>query len=385
MIELLVLGISGSIGKQTIDIIDESPDKFRLIGASVGNNVKYLKEIILKYDSLKYVYVIDKKNAKLLQDDNPDLVVFYGDNGLKNLVKVCNVHMVVNALVGFAGFIPTITAIKKGVDVALANKESLVVGGELIKKELRKSKSKIYPIDSEHSAIYKCLKNVNEDSVKKLIITASGGSLRDLNLEELKNVTVEDVLNHPTWSMGKKITVDSATMMNKAFEVVEAYYLFNKKIKDIEVVFDYKSYVHSIVELKNKSYILEAGVPDMHKPIRNALNKFINCDEDLYFVSSKKELFAKYELQEFDHERFKLISLAKKLLKTKGNMLCIFNAANDVLVNQFLNGKISFIDIEYYIVKALENIPYKKHVSIRTLVKTNAMTIEYINNMLMEK
>ena len=231
MKKICLLGSTGSIGRQTIEIINDNIKDFSLVGVSCGKNINELRKILFSNQDIKFVCVQDKENISLLEEEFKDITFYYGDEGLIKLIDSSSYDMVVNALVGFVGFIPSVHTISKNIDLALANKESLVVGGELINDLLKKSTSKLYPIDSEHVALAKCLKGKKKKEIKRLVITASGGSFRDLSREELTNVTKEDALKHPSWSMGEKITIDSATMMNKGFEIIEAKHLFNLPLK----------------------------------------------------------------------------------------------------------------------------------------------------------
>ena len=227
MKKIVILGSSGSIGTQTQEIILDNPNDFSLVGVSVGNNIEKLKETLKLFDSIKYVTVKENDQYLILKDEYPQINFYYGDEGLISLINECECDLVVNALVGFVGFLPTFYVVKKGIDLALANKESLVVGSSLIKKELKTSSTKIFAIDSEHCALSKCLEGKNKNDVKNLVLTASGGSFRNLSKDDLKTVTLQDALKHPSWSMGNKITIDSATMMNKGFEIIEAMFLFD--------------------------------------------------------------------------------------------------------------------------------------------------------------
>ena len=232
--KVILLGASGSIGSQTLEIIEKYPDEFEFIGISVGKNLNRMVEILMDYPTIRYAYSIEEAPGLILK--YPETRFFHGEKGLEELASVKEADLFVNALVGFTGFIPSLRIIENGIDLALANKETLVAGGELIKKALKDSPSHLYPIDSEHSAIWQCLHGNDRKEVSRLIITASGGSFRDRTREELKDVTVEQALKHPNWSMGAKITIDSATMVNKAFEVIEAHYLFDMPYDKIAVL-----------------------------------------------------------------------------------------------------------------------------------------------------
>ncbi len=377
MTTILLLGASGNIGSQTLDVISSNPNDFILVGISIGNHVEKLEQILIDFPSIKHVCLKNKKDFLYFKNKFQLLNFYYGEKGLNDISYSCSADFLVNALVGFSGFLPTINAIKSGKDICLSNKETLVVGGEIINNLLKEYNVNLYPIDSEHSAITKCLKNVNIEDVDEIILTASGGSFRNLKRDQLKNVTLKDALNHPTWNMGQKITIDSATMMNKGFEVIEAYYLFNFRVSKINILLDFNSYVHSLIKLKDGSYVLQIGETDMRNPIKHALYRCEHND-DVVYVKNKEELIKEYGLKEISYERYILLDIAKNGLKEKGNVPAILNAANEEAVYAFLDGKISFIDIEYYVILALQEIKHLQNIDVDTLVKTDAKTREFI-------
>ena len=340
--KILVLGASGSIGEQTLDIISSNTNDFELVGFSVGNNVKVLKKILKKFPSVKYVCVKNEKDYLLLKKKYINISFYYGDGGLISLINNAQPEMVVNALVGFVGLSPTIYSLENNIDVAIANKESIVVGGELINNILKTSKAKLYPIDSEHVALAKCLKG-NNKNVAKLILTASGGAFRNLDRDELKNVTKEDALKHPSWSMGEKITIDCATMMNKGFEVIEAHYLFNVEPEKIDILMHDESKVHSLILLDDGSYIADIGPSDMRIPISYALykNERVNTN-----IRLPLEDFGNFHFHKFNPNRYPCVGFALKALKQGGTMLACLNASNEIAVNAFLRKEIKFLDIE---------------------------------------
>ena len=340
--KILVLGASGSIGEQTLDIISSNTNDFELVGLSVGNNVKVLKKILKKFPSVKYVCVKNEKDYLLLKKKYINISFYYGDGGLISLINNAQPEMVVNALVGFVGLSPTVYSLENNIDVAIANKESIVVGGELINNILKTSKAKLYPIDSEHVALAKCLKG-NNKNVAKLILTASGGAFRNLDRDELKNVTKEDALKHPSWSMGEKITIDCATMMNKGFEVIEAHYLFNVEPEKIDILMHDESKVHSLILLDDGSYIADIGPSDMRIPISYALykNERVNTN-----IRLPLEDFGNFHFHKFSPNRYPCVGFALKALKQGGTMLACLNASNEIAVNAFLRKEIKFLDIE---------------------------------------
>lgn len=362
MTELIILGSCGSIGLQTLDIVREFSDKFSVVGISVGRNLEKAKEIIKEFKP-QIVVARSKEDKEILENEFNDIVIYFGDEGLVELAtfnRENNNIKLVNALVGTIGLLPTIEAIKSGRDIALANKETLVIAGEIVMKLAKEHNVTIFPIDSEHSAIYQALVGENIKNIKKIIITASGGSLRDYTREELINVSKEQVLSHPNWNMGSKITVDSATMMNKGFEVIEAHHLFGVSYDQIETVIHRESIVHSIVEFTDSSMKAQMGNSDMRMPILYALSypERFNYDNRLNLVGLNLS-FNKMDLQ-----RYPCFAMALDAAK-RGNIYpTVLNASNDCAVMLFLENKISFLMIEE-IVK--ESLASAKEVSELTL------------------
>lgn len=376
MKRLLLLGASGSIGMQTLDVVTHHPGEFCITGISVGYNIDLLHKI-LEEISPSYVCVADKEAYTVLVKQYPAITFFYGDEGLRLLVATDMYDLLVNAVVGFRGLVPTLTAIQHGKDVALANKESLVAGGPLVKEALKKFDVKVYPIDSEHSAIFQCLQGSQIREVDKLIITASGGSFRDKSREELKNVSVEEALCHPNWRMGGRITIDSATMANKGFEVIEAFYLFDIPFKDIEVIIHRESVIHSMVRFKDHAMIAQLGRADMRIAIQYALS----YPNRLETHNSKPFNFAEFptlHFQKADFLRYPLLSLAYQVGQMGGNYGAIMNGADEQAVELFLQHKISFLDIENYVIAAVQNLPFIKKPNIQDLIKSDEMAREYV-------
>lgn len=370
MKRIVILGASGSIGLQTVDVCKRNKDLFEVVAISVGKNIEVCIKLI-KELNVKYVSVQNEEDAILLKKQFNEINIFYGDDGLRTLVELKDYDLLVNALVGFVGLLPTIYAIRNKKNVALANKETLVVGGDIVNKELKENNCKLYPIDSEHSAIFQCLLGNDKKEVKKLIITASGGSFRNLSREELCNVTVKDALDHPTWSMGPKITIDSATMMNKGFEVIEAHYLFDIPYDKIDVILHKQSVIHSMVEYVDGSIICQLANPDMRLPIQYAINypERLEFENDFDFNLMKELNFDK-----IDFNRFPLLKLAYDVGKKAGNLGCILNAANEVANSYFRTGKISFLDIEKYIFDTVNNATYIKDVKLEDLIEIDKNT-----------
>ena len=381
MKRLLLLGASGSIGSQTIDLLINKKVDYELVGLSVGKNIEFLEKVLPLFKSIKYVYVIDSKVVKSLQNINKNIKFYSEEDGFEPLILDSKPDLVVNALVGFVGVIPSIITIKNNIDLALANKESLVVAGDLIQSELKASRSNLIPIDSEHVAIDKCLQHVKKEDVKNLILTCSGGPFRNKTKEELENVTKNDALNHPTWKMGNKITIDSATLINKVFEIIEAHYLFNYDFKDIKVLIHPESQVHSMIELNNDDRLLDYGPNDMRIPIFYALSyrSNISLGMDEYLKNAAKLHF--FAPNEFQNE---VLNIAKFVLDRKGNTGCILNAANDFLVGKFLNEEIKFLDIYKYINLALRNIEYIKNPNLQDIISTNNIVQYYLHTAIKE-
>ena len=352
MKELIILGASGSIGTQTLDIVREFKEDFRVLGCSVGSDLAKAKQIIEEFKP-KIVVTKTEEDKEYLSDYFNDVIFDFGDSGLIKLATFdkdnTSVTLVV-ALVGSIGLLPTIEAIKIKRNIALANKETLVIAGEIVMQLANENNVTIFPIDSEHSAIYQALVGENKKDIKKLIVTASGGALRDYSRDELATVTKEKALAHPNWSMGAKITIDSATMMNKGFEVIEAHHLFGVPYEQIETIIHKESIIHSIVEFVDSSMKAQMANSDMRMPILYALSypKRFGYNNHLNLVN------AKLTFEEMDFLRFPCLMMAFDAAK-RGNIYpTVLNASNDCAVKLFLEDKISFLMIEEIIKEALE-------------------------------
>ena len=380
MMTVCLLGASGSIGSQTIDVMLKNPNDFDLLAFSVGHQTRKIRGILNHFPNVKAICIQDKTKLSYFKRAYPNITFFYGDEGLLELIRVSNAQMVVNALVGFVGLRPTIEALENNKIVALSNKESLVVGGEIINDLLKQGKGKLVPIDSEHVAIAKCLAVQNTD-IDKVIITASGGAFRNLSRDQLKDVTPEQALNHPNWKMGKKITIDSATMVNKAFEIIEAHYLFGLPIDKISTILNLNSYVHSLVRYNNGTYRMEVGKPDMRKPIKYALYQGLINYETV--VSDDLSKIKNTTFADFNEERYPIVRLAKKVILEKGSLGAVFNAANEEAVYAFLDHKIPFLGIEEIINLCVNEHKIIKKPNYDTLKKidlsTRARVRELIN------
>ncbi|MFA5466786.1 MAG: 1-deoxy-D-xylulose-5-phosphate reductoisomerase [Candidatus Izemoplasmatales bacterium] len=355
MKNLFVLGSTGSIGRQTLEIVKENPGEFTVVSLACGSNIELLIEQIKTFKP-KVVAVESEADHLKLHELFPELIIGHGNQGL---VKAATYGpnspepLVVNALVGILGLIPTIHAIEAGRNVALANKESLVAGGNIIKRLLSEEKTKLFPIDSEHSGLWQLLQGEDPKSVQKVYLTASGGSFRHYERSELVHVTKEEALRHPNWEMGAKITVDSATMMNKGFEIIEAMHLFDLPLEKVETILHEESLVHAMVEFADGSIKAQLSSHDMRLPISYALfypERRPTPVPRLDFASLGKIGFAK-----LDHERYPLMKVVLRAIRTGGSAPCAVNAANEAAVNLFLQGKIGFLDIEIIVSDALDH------------------------------
>lgn len=377
MKQIILLGASGSIGEQTIDVIRAHPEEFELVAFSVRNRLDHAYKILEEFNVLS-VCVKDEQDALKLKQDYPQLDIKFGDEGLQELASLPYGDTLVNALVGFVGLLPTLKAIEHHKDIALANKETLIVGGKFVKAAVKKYGVSLKPIDSEHSAIFQCLQGNDHGSIDKLIITASGGSFRDRNRDQLKGVTVKEALSHPNWSMGAKITIDSATMMNKGFEVIEAHYLFDIDYDRIEVLLHRESIVHSLVQYCDHAVMAQLGTADMRLPIQYALTH----PKRLSLKNSEIIDLVKLDSLHFekaDFERYPLLALAFKLGRLEGNACAIMNAANEEAVALFLAGKIEFLEIESYVFKAVESIEFIENATLDDIIKSDAAARAFVN------
>lgn len=348
MKNICLLGATGSIGLQTCDIIKNHNDVFKLVAVSCNNSIDKMRTILNSFPSIKYACVSSFIKEEL-KKEYCNITFFDGENGLLDLIKESNTNFVVNALVGFVGLKPTVFTIENDIDIALANKESLVIGGELINSLLKNHiSSHLYPIDSEHVALAKLLKNRDYNTINSLIITASGGSFRDLSRDELDKVTIKDALNHPSWSMGEKITIDSATMVNKAFEIIEAHYLFNFPPEKIKVLLHDESKVHSLILMNDNSFIADIGPCDMRIPIAYALFEG-NYIKDDNLPKLDLESINGLHFRKLDKKRYPALDFAYRVIHEKGTLGACFNASNEACNEAFRSGKLPFNKIEYII------------------------------------
>lgn len=379
MKKIALWGATGSIGLNTIEIILRNPEQFKLKYMSFHKNWEKALEI-LKTISVETVIVTDRNTFDILvKNISGDFSgqILYGMDNVIRLSQDQDVELAVNALVGEAGLLPTVTALRSGIDVALANKESLVMAGEIIKDTISKGQATVFPIDSEHSAIWQCLIGEAPDTVKKIILTASGGPFRLSTLDELKNVTVESALNHPNWKMGKKITIDSATLMNKGLEFIEAYWLYPVSVEQIDVVVHPQSIIHSLVEFIDGSLKAQLGYPDMKIPIQYALS----YPDRLELQQKEFDLseIAMLNFEKVNYELFPALDLAKKALRSGGVAPAVLNVANEYAVYAFLDKKIKFLQIVELVNEAISHSPRINKPSLDDILEAGNWAREFIN------
>ncbi len=379
MRKIAVLGSTGSIGTQALSVIREHGD-LQVEALTCRGNLSLLEEQIREFRP-KTVCVGDEKAAMELKGRIGDLSgmkICFGREGLIEAAAETDADLVLTAIVGMVGVEPTIHAIEAGKDIALANKETLVTAGHIIMPLAKEKGVKILPVDSEHSAIFQCLQGNEGNRIKKILLTASGGPFFGKTRKELERVTLEDALKHPNWSMGKKITVDSSTMVNKGLEVLEATHLFGVTLREIQVVIQPKSIIHSMVEYEDGAVMAQLGTPDMRLPIQYALYypaRLSLSGDRLDFRVLKEITF-----DEPDEETFPGLSFAREAGEKGGNMPTIFNAANEYAVGRFLEGRISFLQIYEMIRSAMDNVPFKNEAALNDILETEQETYEYLRN-----
>jgi 1-deoxy-D-xylulose-5-phosphate reductoisomerase len=379
MKKTLILGSTGSIGINTLDVIRKHPDKFTVSALTINTRIDLLIPQIQEFKPELVVVVNEIAAEKLRNSGIVNCRILSGVEGLIYAASNCNYDILLGAMVGFAGLLPTIEAVKRGKRIALANKETLVVAGELVTLLAKKHNAEIIPVDSEHSAIYQCLVGENISEVEKLILTASGGPFLNKDKKELDTVTVEEALAHPNWKMGNKITIDSASLMNKGLEVIEAHWLFGFPKEKIEVVIHPQSIIHSMVEFRDCSVKAQLGIPDMRLPIQYALSFPERLENDFAKTDFKK--VKELTFFEPDLEKFKCLQLAYDSLSASGTASCILNAANEVAVEKFLKGNISFNKIPSIIDMALNSIENHRSPDLETIIECDKVTREYVENL----
>lgn len=368
--QIAILGSTGSIGTQALDVIEQHPDLYEVYCLTANNRVVELAEQARKFKPAAVVIANEKHYEELnnLLADCPDIKVYAGKQALDDIVTAGPIDMVLTAMVGFAGLSPTIHAIKAHKKICLANKETLVVAGELICKLAAENHSPILPVDSEHSAIFQSIVGEGDNKIEKILLTASGGPFRTFSKEQLATVTKADALKHPTWDMGAKITIDSATMMNKGFEVIEAKWLFGVEADKIQVLVHPQSIVHSAVQFADGAVKAQLGVPDMRLPIQYAFS----FPERLHLNGDRLDLFKhKLEFFEPDLEKFRCLALAYEAINKGGNMPCIVNAANEIVNRAFLEDRCSFLDMPRIIEETMQKVAFDANPSYDTYIATD--------------
>lgn len=379
MKNISILGVTGSIGTQTLDVVRKSDGEFNVLGISANTSYEKVIEIIKEFKP-KYVAMMDKdaflKVKEYCNSNKLSIEVYEGLEGLNKIATLKEIEIVVTSVVGMVGLIPTIKAIRAKKHIALANKETLVVAGDIVIKEAKENGVKILPVDSEHGAIFQCLRGNEHKSVNKIILTASGGPFRGKKREELVNIKAKDALKHPNWAMGRKITIDSSTLVNKGLEVIEAHFLFDVDYDHIQVVVHPQSIIHSMVEYIDRSVIAQLGVPDMKLPIQYALNypeRKEAVTEELDFYKLNSLTFEKPDM-----ETFRCLKLAYDAGRKGGNLPAIMNGANEVAVELFLNDKINYVQIEEIIEECMTKLEYIEKPTLEEIIDTDKKVREYV-------
>ncbi len=380
MKKVAVLGSTGSIGLNTLEVIRKLRDRFEISAITADTSIDLLEKQANEF-SPEFIVVRNKGNAKELRRRIGNKIqVLEGEEGLVEFTKSTDYDILVSSLVGFAGLVPTIEGIKRGKRIALANKETLVAAGEIVTQLAKKHGAEIIPVDSEHSAIFQCLVGEKSNTIQKLIITASGGPFFKKPVEELKKVTVEEALNHPNWDMGNKVTIDSATMMNKGLEVIEAHWLFELNKEKLDVVVHPQSIVHSMVEFIDGSIKAQLSLPDMKIPIQYALT----YPERMYsnFVNTNFPELHTLSFYEPDFEKFKCLGLAFEAMEQGGLAPCILNAANEIAVEKFLKKELTFLQIPELIEKTLNKIPNTFEINLENVMEYDKKAREVAKNLI---
>lgn len=365
-----VLGSTGSIGVNTLNVVRQFPDRFNVRALGAGRNIELLKEQALEFRP-KIVSVADQQLRKALlpQLEPEGIQVLCGQEGLAEVATYSDVQIVLSALVGAQGFLPTLKAISAGKDIALANKETLVVAGPIIADEVARTGVRLLPVDSEHSAIWQCLQGAGKETVRKLVLTASGGPFLQRDRSSFDSITISQALDHPNWRMGKKITIDSATLMNKGLEMIEAHYLFDEPIEKLDVIIHPQSIIHSMVEFVDGSVIAQLGISDMRMPIQLALTHPERWENDLPSINLTE--IGRLEFFEPDLHKFPCLKLAQEALKTGGSMTAVLNAANEIAVESFLDDRIPFTSIPHVVEGTMEQHHPKSHPTLDDVLKAD--------------
>ena len=372
MKQICILGSTGSIGTQALEVISQHADRYEVYALTANNRVELLAQQARQFNPAAVVVANEDRydELKSLLSDRPDIKVYAGRQALNDIVEAEPIDMVLTAMVGFSGLEPTIHAIRARKKICLANKETLVVAGELICQLAQENRVPILPVDSEHSAIFQCLVGEGDNEVEKILLTCSGGPFRTMTADELAKVTAADALRHPTWDMGAKITIDSATLMNKGFEVMEAKWLFGVPAEQIEVLIHPQSIVHSAVQFIDGSVKAQLGVPDMKLPIQYAFS----FPERLHLNEKRLDLFKSRSLEFFepDTSKFRCLALAYEAIQRGGNMPCILNAANEVVNEAFRRDRCSFPQMADIISETMQRTPFSANPTLETYLETDA-------------
>lgn len=376
MKKICVLGVTGSIGQQTVDVVRHHRDEFEIVAMSAGKNIDLLEKIMTVIHA-KHICVQKQEDMEYLQRKYKDVHFYCGQDGLIQIATLPQIDIVLNAIVGFAGLVPTMKAIQAHKDIALANKETLVVAGHLIIPLVKENNVQLLPVDSEHSAIFQSLNGEYHGEIRKIILTASGGSFRDKSRSELEHVSVEDALKHPNWSMGAKITIDSATLFNKGLEVMEAKWLFDVDYDNIEVLIHPESIIHSMVEYQDTAIIAQLGTPDMRLPIQYALT----YPHRLPLLGGKHLSLSDMGTLHFekpDFHRFHALALAYEAGRKGGSMPCVLNGANEQANALFLSKKIAFLDIEKYVEETMRAHHWVDHPTLEQLIEIDQWARNFV-------
>ena len=377
--KISILGSTGSIGVNALNVIRNIPGEYEIVHLTGNMNSDLMIKQCEEFNPNSIVMINEDSSDKVQKAlTNNDVEVLSGRENLLRISKDKNVDLVLNALVGSSGMEPTLEALNAGVDVALSNKESLVVAGDLITSSMKKSGANLFPVDSEHSAIWQCLVGESIDDIEKIILTGSGGPFRKRPINTFSEITISDALNHPNWDMGNKITIDSATMMNKGLEVIEAYWLFNMKVSQIDIIVHPQSIIHSMVEFKDGSVKAQMGVPDMKIPIQYALTYPRHLEAQWERLDFKS--LGKLSFKAPDYDRFPCIKLAYNSLDKMGTTPAVLNMANDYCVYKFLNDEIKFTDIPMIIEAAMNNHQWTENPNLDYLRELDLWAKDFVND-----
>lgn len=383
MKNIALLGATGSIGTNTVDVVMAYPELFKIVSLTFHSNSEKGTELIERLKP-RYVGVGSEKIKAELTDRFPDIEFGVGAEGLVGAAIHEAVDVVLTAITGSVGLLPTMAAIEVGKDIALANKETLVMAGKWVMEAAEKNNVNILPVDSEHSAIFQCLEGQKADNLKELVITASGGSFRDLTRDELKTVTLEQALNHPNWSMGKKITIDSSTMMNKGLEVIEAHWLFGTDYDKIKVVLHKESIVHSMIALKDGAYLAQMGPSDMREPIQYALTYPDRLPIKIELAFDLTQI-GQLNFEPMDFDRFPMLDLAFTVGKKGGAYPTVYNAANEIAATSFIDGKISYLQIEQFVQRAVDHYQETTEVTLSEVIEIDKQTRTIVERWIKEE